>query len=523
MSVDDNVRTGIWVGVIFGFFAALWAGLWWLSPYYFGTNVANWMRTSTPFWLMVWPFVFMILLFIVAAYLFSEVGKAAGAIVTFLAFAMLLPFTYEVRQLNRSSYDAVSWYSANLAEVKDAHPVYQTRLNIPQARVTMERSTTGITGTMSDVTYIGNAYTPMYCAQMVRDAQLGREWVKNIICLDTATGKVQTVNVGDNAHIGVDSGAWSSRLGAQIARIQRGLAFDAQDVYSYIDKDGKGYVVVPVTQISGFGHSPHSEPAGVVVFDADTGHTHWHKTLKPGEIPGPVMPISIAAQAREAVNTKDGFVRFQKTGRNPNALKPASNGSNDSEFTLLRADGRLVYVTPMTPARAGGNVTAYVEVLADEVQAHTPPTGTVYRLPNREASTNSIADRIRTLYDADVDWNVIHFYEVTPGGPGEMVATAGQGDQTLYRFRIQSTLQDNNQFGQICVYRYRDDQKIRCDSAAGDPTSIGALRGVVSGTGDQPETPSPATAAPAPATGLETATDAQLLAELQKRMAAAAK
>src|SRR5690606_33851496 len=49
------------------------------------------------------------------------------------------------------------------------------------------------------------------------------------------------------------------------------------------------------------------------------------------------------------------------------------NADNPTKFVLERADGRVVYVTPLTPYGASGNVVAYLEDVADEVTTDEMP------------------------------------------------------------------------------------------------------------------------------------------------------
>ena len=96
----------------------------------------------------------------------------------------------------------------------------------------------------------------------------------------------------------------------------------------------------------------------MVVFGAD-GTAEWRRTVRPGEIPGPVVPISIARQVRQSLNARNGIVAYQHPTQNADAVNSTDksgqgavadpNAENPSEFVLERDDGRTVMVTPLTP------------------------------------------------------------------------------------------------------------------------------------------------------------------------------
>ena len=48
-------------------------------------------------------------------------------------------------------------------------------------------------------------------------------------------------------------------------------------------------------------------------------------------------------------------------------------------------------------------------------------------------------------------------------------------------------LDDNNNFGQLCVYSFRADQLIHCDDSISEPASIGSMRGLAGGNAAAPQ------------------------------------
>jgi hypothetical protein len=209
------------------------------------------------------------------------------------------------------------------------------------------------------------------------------------------------------------------------------------------------------------------------------------------------MAMSVAERVRSSVNALNGFLVHRSPRRSDRALERTNtsgsftatdpNAENPSEFVLVR-DGRLFYVTPLTPWGQSQTVVAYLEVAADEVTAGTVPSATLYRLATPQASFPLITQRVTSLYDADIDWmdantatdasNRARIYELTPAASGQVTLTVGTGTQTLYRVWVEAELDDANRFGSICIDRYLSGQRIRCDSSQADPTPVGALRGV---------------------------------------------
>jgi hypothetical protein len=515
------LRATKWVAPI-AILVAVIAALWQMSAYYLGTGLAREGYFSWPFLVTV---VLPVLVFIgigfaaFAAYdssqyskhLYTEAGKNARKarekrqrlISVLLLVSMILPlgwFTQGVRWINRYGYETTAVYTANLEVVANAPtPTYDTRLSVPQARLQLRQALSGTGGKLGDVAYIGNKETPEYCAPVLRNATLGRVWTREILCLDPATGTTRSAKFTGN--VGSVEGAWSSKLADQVASVRRGMVFTPGDEYGYITDEGQARLVVPVQVGTGEWNRRYDVAGGVVVFEADG--TRVYKTqVNVGEIPGPVLPMAIAESVRRSVNTSEGFVKHRNPRRSEASLEGTNmaegtgatdpNAENPSEFVLVR-NGRLYYVTPLTPYGQSQTVVAYLEVAADEVRSGEMPEAKLYRLAEPQASLQLIVQRVTSLYDADIEWmeaneatdasNKARIYEITPADAGRVTLTIGTGTQSLYRVWVESALDGQNKFGTICIHRFRDNVQIRCDSSDSDPAPVGALRGIA---GDRP-------------------------------------
>lgn len=481
-----------------------------ISAYYVGTVLPRFIQSIFPFLAtMLLPVVALIVLGS-TVFLLSETQKISpwtAAICTILALGLVGSIVGGFFVTWRSHYNGLRNYTEYVVEEESPHPEYLERLNYPQARLLLQRSLQGVVGNLSDPNYVpvisdDGEVSGRWCSLITRDTWLNRDWTREIACLDVDSGVVTRAEF--TGKVGSVEGLWSSKLGDQVASVSRGLAFENADVYGYITPDGEARVVVPVVRKNGYSTAPWDTPAGVVVFHADGSREHV-EDLTAGEIPGPVLPASIARNTRSGLNARSDFGDYRTPRRNTDALQDTSsagdvavadpNAENVSEFVLVREDGRLVYVTPMTPFGASTNVTAYLEVMADEVTSGDPAQATVYRLETAEAATQRIAQRVASLYDADINWasaneadvsevgNASRIFEITPTNPGQVVATIGTGDQTLYRVTVESTLNEANNFGSVCVYVYRTSELIRCDDSISEPAPLGALRGLSGGNG----------------------------------------
>lgn len=532
------------------------AGLCWFiwdgSAWNLGTEFPRFVeRAQFPFLFIVVP----ICLVAAAAYaIWNRIGNWG---VSFAIVAAIVILGVGFKPAWQSEWRVYRDYGSAVTESKKL-PDWQMRVNRPQARIDIQRSLGDTRGKLGDPTYIPDAPGgPAWCATITAEATIDRVWTTAVACLPDLKGRKTQIAKFPAATVGSWDGEWSSNLRNQVVEEERGLHFREQDAYGYIDKDGKPHLIAPVTRLSGSITTIHEVPAGVVEFGPD-GTAKYRPNVERVGIPGPVMPMLIAENIRAGLNARDGLVSYDKPNRNKNAYQSTSDGDvsdpnsdNPTEFVLRRCDPgsapadrpadstttvddcknpRVVYVTPLTPYGTGRNVTAYLEVEADVVHDGKLPKATLYRLPEPQAATGTIAQTIASLYDADLSWatdnnggasnNLARLFELTPTGPDSLVATIGVGSKSIYRLYIDPTSDDNGTFGQMCIHSFADDKKIRCDSADAQPLPVGSIRGIAqSGDGTDPESPTtPIPADPnAPATPLDQVSTADLIAELNRR------
>ena len=459
---------------------------------------------------------------------------AATVVALVVGLAVLVPVA---RQANRAGYEALKKYDSVNRVVK-AHQPYGERVSLAQAGALVERSMGDTPGEVSHLTFVPQGNKAEWCAVTDRKMDKGRIWSGSVVCVDGATGNARTGSFARNK-VPSMNGTWRSKLTDAVTELRHGLVVDGDDVYGYLDGKDQPVLVVPVTRWSGADISGRELPAGVVVFQQD-GSRKYIETVKPGTIPGPVMPISIAERVRESLNTNQGFVAYgnrsgrqgmlEVSGFSGGESDPAEiNSANASEMVLRRADGRLVYVTPMVPYGKGQNVVGYLEVPADTVTAGKVPAATLYR--NRtgaaEASVATVEQRIGTVYGAELGLSAsssggsngtqARVYEVTPREAGQMLATIGNGELTQWKVLADVKLGADNTPGDLCIYRVQRgqaDRLVMCKDADSTPVMKGEIVGIAGATA--PEN----TTAPTAATGgtdLSQVPTNELVAELGRR------
>jgi hypothetical protein len=87
-------------------------------------------------------------------------------------------------------------------------------------------------------------------------------------------------------------------------------------------------------------------------------------------------------------NNPDGL---ETTDRQGGVVAADPNSENVSEWIVRKADGRLVYLTPLTRTGSARAVVAYLEVDADRVATGEAPTARLVELAAPVASPQDVA------------------------------------------------------------------------------------------------------------------------------------
>lgn len=231
-------------------------------------------------------------------------------------------------------------------------------------------------------------------------------------------------------------GVFSHNLNRAIIRLAGfGTMIDERNSYGYCDAQGNAVGVFPITKNTGFVF-PHQVAAGVVTMD-HTGKLTLLRDVAPGQLPGPVYPVTLSIQQREATRAQGSLwqdLRNMIGYQDTSADSGDPNAGNNADFMLLRAGStRADFVTPLTLRGGSSAISAVGVVPMDTVHAGSLNEMTAYALPTARQANSAVAGRIRSDY-ADLPWaSGMGVYEIAPNAPDSWVATLGQRNGIQYR------------------------------------------------------------------------------------------
>lgn len=150
---------------------------------------------------------------------------------------------------------------------------------------------------------------------------------------------------------------------------RRHLSYNLDDAYGYCDGD-QPVIVIPMRRLANEAYQVLDEFAGVLlVTGSPDGEPNFElrRNVEPGEIPGPVYPISLAAKQRELHNWLAGRENKSRNDFGFETAAVGTQGGNASEFNLFNLDdGRTYWVTPLTlKGTASQIIVAYAMVPSD--------------------------------------------------------------------------------------------------------------------------------------------------------------
>jgi hypothetical protein len=111
----------------------------------------------------------------------------------------------------------------------------------------------------------------------------------------------------------------------------------------------------------------------VLVHGSPSGDPRFERlsSVEPGQLPGPVYPISLSRIQREEANWAAGrkWHDNESFGYEPSNSE-TQNGNNADFLLKSKEDGRLYWVTPLTPNTSDSQLTiAYSVIPADRMQS----------------------------------------------------------------------------------------------------------------------------------------------------------
>ena len=430
---------------------------------------------------------------------------AFGALVAVIVASLGLTVTYWVM----SSYNIDRQYVAAVKVVNAPAPTFAQRAAYPVAVASAKTNMGAVTGDLDGVKFVATSTTDSWNALVERRATFGGyAAVQEQHIGLTGVSADPTICTFDAANADRKLGGWFNKsLDRAIYKVKSGVKISGEDAYGTC-LNGHATVIVPLTKIVGWVF-PHEVPAGVAVYDGQTGKVSVLDTVKAGQLPGPVYPISLATKTREAAAALGSFpdywnnrVGYEDT--DSDAGDP--NGENRAEFSMRGVSGGSSYVTPLTPRGNSVSIIAEGTVASGSVTAGTLNDFVVHKLAKTRVANGAAAQRIRGDYGDLPEWAAkMAVYEVTPASQDEWVASLGQNQDIAYRVRLAAD-------GSSCLER-ADGTKLRCGKVTG---TGGFGPGVALAQGGQAPTSSPAPVASTDAQ-LQGLTDAQIVA-LQERV-----
>lgn len=281
-------------------------------------------------------------------------------------------------------------------------------------------------------------------------AVVRRGWLKGYESVQTLTPPnygtpgaqdVEFCEFSPDAKLRLGGGAPSNNLGRAIMwRTSPSTLVDPKDAL-FNCEDGVPMVYVPLTKLDGSILLPIRVPAGVAVYNGQTGELDIHEEF---ESDLPLYPQSVTENQREALTRSGSFADwlFGRSGYEDTSVDAEDpNGDNRAEFALADGSGMNQYhVTPLTPRGASSSIIALGTLQSDgtirsgELRPYMVST---YEEAARQANS-ATADRITGEVLSGYMASGLRVFEVVPSENGTWTATVGKEQAVLYRAIISS-------------------------------------------------------------------------------------
>lgn len=269
-------------------------------------------------------------------------------------------------------------------------------------------------------------------------------------------------------------GWFGNSLTREIAAQNSLLIAKDEDAWGYCD-NGKPKVVVPVTKLSNW-FAPVNVPAGVAIYDGETGTVELRSEVKVGDLPGPAIGISQAERINESLSVykgdfwtalfgQSGLTDQVKDGNDPNK-------DNHTNFSLAYDEpGKEgpVYVSPFTSRASSRSIDNLTIMETGHVKAGENATVSLLHLSASRQSNAATADKIKADFSDLQGWATgWSIQEIVPVSHDEWAASIGLNQNVVYRVLIKTD-------GTSCLTD-ADGKKLRCsgDAGSGKPVDNGS-------------------------------------------------
>lgn len=235
-------------------------------------------------------------------------------------------------------------------------------------------------------------------------------------------------------------GMWGQNLTDTLAKEYPGLLYDTNDMWGYCKGAGEitsrePVVVIPVTQQESYGRRTTLRSAGVLVLKGSpSGEPQivHQTTAKAGDFPGPVYPLSLVAKQRELSQWAAGRKNQDSLHFGYEPANGTTQEGNSSEFLLRSPNGRLFWVTPLTPNSSQSQLlVAYSITPADETSQGALNEQRIYVLPDNDPRIVNIDDMEARVSEAIRTTNPGFF---TGDKPGKITEFLPVNDTTWQAF-----------------------------------------------------------------------------------------
>ncbi len=203
------------------------------------------------------------------------------------------------------------------------------------------------------------------------------------------------------------NGSKGNSLTHLVAQRFPALRWDERDAWGYCDTNDQPIVVLPMTRQIYWMDRTVDTAGGVVTVQGDNGSTKltYYPTVKSGQFPGPVYPMTLVAKQREQMSWAAGR-KNRNTGFGYEPADSDAQSGNVSEYLLRKVTGRLEWVTPLTLRNSPSQIfVAYSVTAADEVNDGSLNTLSIYVLgpddPRRINIDNLEADAQNYVRNVD--------------------------------------------------------------------------------------------------------------------------